>query len=50
MPTARLGEEMPGSNALHTDLHTLVRTTTDAEAPTVISTRTDTRNHQPNPH
>src|SRR4051794_467376 len=31
MPTARLGEEMPGSNALHTDLHTLVRTTTDTK-------------------
>jgi hypothetical protein len=29
MPTARLGEEMPGSNALHTNLHALVRFTTE---------------------
>jgi hypothetical protein len=47
MPTERLGEEMPGSEALHTDHHTLVRITTDPNHASPTSTRPD--HQQPPP-
>lgn len=43
MPTAMLGEEMPGSMALRTDLHTLVRTTTEPNTLSVDDARLYTR-------